>query len=388
MDRPSDEINMAVVDALMGLDRAEDGSVDAEEITIRRDMFANVALDRYQTDHPGVRLSRSDQVTAIEEGLRTLAAESVAWMIKRKHLEVRESGRIRLGEVPLKAHRLGEADKAPREYVPGLAKAQDVIHQAEIKADEAAADYDLFGTDDEAVDRLRASMRAFKYRPQFKILIDADTGDVIDGRQRLRVANELGITIPKQCKVGVSGSRRDKLLLALDANLSRRMVRDPEAVVRKLARQGFRWPDITAALAVRDWPPSRWASCRRAYTDVRHREQDASKAEVARETGVDRATTGRDVDLVASQPENATVDIPTPEEEIEPEADESITEPPPQPAAPTPAPPPPLSGGRRVALIVDDESWERFKTLCNDRDISAAKRLGELVVADLEGAVQ
>src|ERR1039458_4555146 len=192
-NRPTDEISTAVIDALVGLSLDEDGSADRgdlQQVAVKHESFANVAWDRYLRRHPGADLSEAGQYGAIDEGCRILACEAIIWLLSEGHLEEILPGRIRLGGKPLRAHRLGESDKGRVEYRPGMNRAQDVIHEGEIKAAGAGEKYDLFDKDEAALANLRASMRAVGYRTEFKILIDADDGSIIDGRQRMQVAEE------------------------------------------------------------------------------------------------------------------------------------------------------------------------------------------------------
>lgn len=91
-------------------------------------------------------------------------------------------------------------------------------------------------------DRLTASIKARGV--EVPVIVD-ENGDIIDGHNRARIANELGIDYPKEVRTGLAD--HEKRLLAVDLNLARRHMTDAQKVLLGRAIE----PDIAERSRIR-----------------------------------------------------------------------------------------------------------------------------------------
>jgi hypothetical protein len=165
--RPHESVCIAVIDAIVSLGTADDGSVDRYELestALRREEFAKTALSRYGQDHT-LPQGEGERYNAIGDGLLLLAAEAVTWLLAKGNLAEADSGRVRLSK-PLKV------DGKP--YVPGAAREEDLFHS-------------IRRVTPKRLELIQQSMAELgDLREYFPVLRDTE-GNVVDGRHRLEI---------------------------------------------------------------------------------------------------------------------------------------------------------------------------------------------------------
>jgi transposase len=194
---PSDEVSAAVLDAVVSMAVAEDGSVvrtELEQTAIRRESFANLAWARYQAEHPQVISNGSDQYDAVSEGLRLLAVETISWLVEHQHLAEIDEDRVRLGPKPLLTHAVGATDKKRQPYVPGTNREADLFAGVR-RVTEARKELIL-----QSIAEL-GDLREF-----FPVLED-DAGNIVDGRHRRAIDPDWPasrVRVPQDQRVAVA----------------------------------------------------------------------------------------------------------------------------------------------------------------------------------------
>lgn len=195
--RPADEVTAAVLDTLTEMSLGEDGGVrrgELEERAVRPEAFANIAVERYRTDHPGEELDETGRMTAVTHGTQLLADEAVTWMLEQGHLAETAPGTVRLGSKPLKIRAFGESDKNRKQYIPGVNRERDLFSG-------------MRRVTPGRLELIRQSIAELgDLRHFFPVLMD-DQGNVVDGRHRRAYDPEWPASkavVPSEIRVAVA----------------------------------------------------------------------------------------------------------------------------------------------------------------------------------------
>lgn len=358
--RIADEARMKIIDRLGKL-----GAVDESRAASWREVVNEVKVShgearrRYDELHPGSNISAQERGYL---GQQIIAEEFTDLLIKDGHIKVTDDDRLCLG----KPIRVGG-----KKYRPGQDVAMDVLQR-----DEAAAQRILDGGLEHLIapmpdDRYRAlvdGMRTHGYLAAYPILIDADTGEILDGHHRKRAALEVGVEPTTKI---FKGSPLQKLMAVVMGNANRR--HDPRAIrelSNELARQGIKWDQIVPALDTMEGS-AELRDLRREYEQIR-KDQGATQQEIADEVGVSQMQVSKDL---KTKSENGFNDHET---EAEPEP-RSLLEPPPQVQKA------PGAVQRQVSTNIRPEDWNAAKSKAQASGLTMADVVGRLIAGWLSG---
>ncbi len=189
LPRPHDTVVTALLDAVATGPVLPSGGIDRTAVEQARTVASiadNLAMQRYQQDHPRAVHGDGARSNALEEGRRLLAVEGTTWLIERGYLTLVDEHSLALTK-PF-------TPKDGKRYKPGHDREEDLFHS-------------IRRPTPGRLDLLRQSIATFgDLREWFPVLLDED-GNVVDGRHRRALDQEwpeARARVPRDIRVSVA----------------------------------------------------------------------------------------------------------------------------------------------------------------------------------------